>query len=360
MTGPWTLADLKSGKVGMPKNGKKVFSTFSCGGGSTMGYKLAGFDVIGCVEIDQKMFELYQKHFDPKYPFNIPIQEFNDLPKKDLPAELFDLDILDGSPPCSSFSMAGNREKDWGKKKMFKEGQARQVLDDLFFHFISTAKRLQPKMVVAENVKGLINGNARGYVKDILAGFDRAGYDTQIFLLNAALMGVPQARQRVFFIGRRKDLGLKPVNLDFNEPMISVKKAIEGAGGQRKPLTEAFAKWWRRTPPGKAFSYAHPKKSFFNSHKLHPDRPSNTVTATAASMLSHWAEPFHISPAEIVRLQTFPDDYDFMDVGAQYTCGMSVPPFMIQRIASRLLISLSASPRVSRRPRPSQSSSPTP
>jgi DNA (cytosine-5)-methyltransferase 1 len=50
--------------------------------------------------------------------------------------ELFDIDILDGSPPCSSFSMSGSREKAWGKNKKFREGQANQVLDDLFFHFI--------------------------------------------------------------------------------------------------------------------------------------------------------------------------------------------------------------------------------
>ena len=81
-----------------------------------------------------------------------------------------------------------------------------QILDDLFFDFIATAKKLKPKVVVAENVKGIIEGKAKGYVKLILKGFDEIGYNTQLFLLNSSRMGVPQVRERVFFIGVRKDL----------------------------------------------------------------------------------------------------------------------------------------------------------
>ena len=111
----WTLKDAK-----FTKDKGKVFSCFACGGGSTMGYKLAGFDVIGCNEIDPKMMEAYKANHNPKYAFLEPIQTFK--LREDLPEELYGLDILDGSPPCSSFSMAGNREKDWGKDKVFREG----------------------------------------------------------------------------------------------------------------------------------------------------------------------------------------------------------------------------------------------
>lgn len=144
------------------KDKGKVFSCFSCGGGSTMGYKLAGFDVIGCNEIDPKMMEVYIENHKPKFPFLEGIQSFKN--RNDLPNELYNLDILDGSPPCSSFSMAGSREKDWGKEKKFREGQAEQVLDTLFFDFIDLAKKIQPKVVVAENVKGMLLGNAKQYV----------------------------------------------------------------------------------------------------------------------------------------------------------------------------------------------------
>ena len=79
------------------------------------------------------------------------IQEMNKL--KEFPEELYHLDILDGSPPCSTFSMAGQREENWGKNKKFREGQASQILDDLFFEFIDLAAILKPKIVIAENVK---------------------------------------------------------------------------------------------------------------------------------------------------------------------------------------------------------------
>ena len=132
----WTLKDAV-----FTKDKGKVFSCFACGGGSTMGYKLAGFDVLGCNEIDPKMIEAYKANHNPKYAYLEPIQTFK--LRTDLPDELYNLDILDGSPPCSSFSMAGNREKDWGKDKVFREGQAMQVLDTLFFDFIDLAKKLQ-------------------------------------------------------------------------------------------------------------------------------------------------------------------------------------------------------------------------
>ena len=115
-----------------------------------MGYKLAGFDVIGCNEIDHRMMYAYCQNNSPKFPFLEPIQTFKD--RTDLPPELYSLDILDGSPPCSTFSMAGvncGREKSWGKIKKFREGQAEQVLDTLFFDFIDLATR-RPDM---ENFK---------------------------------------------------------------------------------------------------------------------------------------------------------------------------------------------------------------
>ena len=114
----WTLGDAV-----FTKDKGKVFSCFACGGGSTMGYKLAGFDVIGCNEIDHRMMYTYCQNHDPKYPFLEPIQEFKN--RDDLPDELYNLDVLDGSPPCSTFSMAGSREKAWGKMKHFREGQAK-------------------------------------------------------------------------------------------------------------------------------------------------------------------------------------------------------------------------------------------
>jgi DNA (cytosine-5)-methyltransferase 1 len=242
----WTLKDAV-----FTKDKGKVFSCFACGGGSTMGYKLAGFDVIGCNEIDPKMMEAYTTNHNPKYSFLEGIQTFK--LRDDLPEELYNLDILDGSPPCSSFSMSGNRGDDWGKEKKFREGQAEQVLDTLFFDFIDLAKKLQPKVVVAENVKGLLLGDAINYVKRIYKEFDEAGYYCQHWLLDASKMGVPQRRERVFFVCLRKDLAqpfleqvdfftqLPKLKLEFNEPEITYKQIEEPFKEEKgKHIPKAF------------------------------------------------------------------------------------------------------------------------
>ena len=153
------------------------------------------------------------------------VEEFNKIPNEELPAPLFSLDILDGSPPCSSFSTAGDREKKWGKRSKFREGQAEQVLDDLFFHFIATANKLKPRVVIAENVKGLVTGKARGYVREIFRSFEGAGYNCQLFVLNACRMGVPQARERTFFVAHKEG---KPLALRFNEDLVSASTALKG------------------------------------------------------------------------------------------------------------------------------------
>lgn len=329
----WYLKDLEK----VEKNNLKVFSCFACGGGSTMGYKLAGFDVIGANEIDPEMAWHYKTNHNPKHYYLEDIRKFR--LRNDLPKELYELDILDGSPPCSSFSMAGSREKGWGKEKVFREGQASQVLDDLFFDFIELARKLQPKIIVAENVKGMLAGNAKGYVKQIIGLFKVIGYDVQLFLLNAASMGVPQKRERVFFIAKRKDLSLPQLKLGFHEKPIAMENIINDIeiNHSGEVLSEAFAKWWRKCQPGKSFSSAHPKGSFFNSNKLSPKLPSPTITATGCAILSVWGAPRKLSYDEVKLTGSYPLDYKFKEgMDVKYIVGMSVPPLMTYRIANQI------------------------
>lgn len=303
-TGPWNLTDLKD----WPKHGKTVFSCFHCGGGSSMGYKLAGFEVLGGVEIDPKIMAIYRANHNPKHSYLMGVEEFNKIPDQQLPKELFNLDVLDGSPPCSSFSMAGSREEDWGEKKKFSEGQTEQILDDLFFHFINTAKKLNPKIVIAENVKGLIMGNARGYVKEIFKAFKDIGYNSQLFLLNASRMGVPQTRERVFFISTRNDLTLSKLKLEFKEPPISINEAWLGINSLGKDVSSSsMVKYWEYTRPGEPMSKYHPKGSLFGQIKLNPKLPSPTVTSKEYQLWD-WRSPNLLSPIQVSRLQTFPDD----------------------------------------------------
>ena len=326
----WNLTDLENVK----KNGLKVFSTFACGGGSTMGYKMSGFEVIGCNEVDPEMIQVYKANHKPKFAFLESIETFK--LRSDLPKELFNLDILDGSPPCSSFSMAGSREKAWGKNKKFREGQAEQVLDDLFFHYIELARRLQPKVVVAENVKGMLQGNAKGYVKQIINLFNVAGYDVQLFLLNGATMGLPQARERVFFVCRRKDLKWTDLKLGFNETPISLVEAFKGAPREKEYLTSDQLKFWSLAKPGESFSKYHPKGSRFGQKKVHPGHPCGTLTTKADSFF-HWSEKRALSKYEWQMIGSYPLDYIFKSQSsAKYMIGMSVPPLMMHKISEQI------------------------
>lgn len=333
--GPWRLTDLQH----VRSNGRTVFSVFCCGGGSTMGYKLAGYNVLGGVEIDPAMMQLYQANHRPMFSFTMPVQHFAALPDADIPAPLRALDVLDGSPPCSVFSMAGARQRKWGVTTHFREGDVAQRLDDLFLHYIGLAKRLRPRVVVAENVKGLILGKAKGYVSEIFAAFREAGYTAQLFLLNASRMGVPQARERTFFVARRADLELPGLKLYFDEPPIAAKTALSDLPRtDEPPASPGVLKYLTRTAPGDSLASVHPKGSLFNHVKMHPDRPAPTVTATCG--LYHWAEPRRISQAEAMRLQTFPDDYNPLGQDMRYVCGMSVPPYMMHRLSSAIAAQL--------------------
>lgn len=331
ITGPWRLADLPH----MPKNGLTAFSCFHCGGGSTMGYKLAGFQVLGGVEIDPEMMGIYRANHKPKHSYLMGVQQFNELPLDKVPDELKQLDVLDGSPPCSVFSVAGKREKKWGSEHHFREGQTKQRLDDLFMHFIEVGQRLQPKVIVAENVKGLILGNAKGYVKEIFAAFREAGYDAQLFLFNAARMGVPQSRERTFFIARRRDFNWPKLTLTMEEPPIPVGEAIADVElrGKVAWLTPETKSLWLKVQPGQPLSKAHPKGYRFNAYVADPKRPSYTLSASADAVPIHWKEARRFTGAEMCRVQSFPDDYEFCGVDPGYVMGMSVPPFMTQRVA---------------------------
>ena len=336
----WTLKDAV-----FTKDKGKVFSCFACGGGSTMGYKLAGFDVLGCNEIDPKMIEAYKANHNPKYAYLEPIQTFKD--RTDLPDELYNLDILDGSPPCSSFSMAGNREKDWGKEKKFREGQAEQILDNLFFDFIDLAKILKPKVVIAENVKGLLVGEAKEYVRKIYREFDLAGYYVQHWLFDASKMGVPQRRERVFFIAMRKDIAtpfLKSIDLftiapelklEFNEPEIPYKEIRQTAGNENAiGLSKMISHYWKLTSPGNAMSENHPKGSYFNEVKTAPNKVLPTIRANGLPY--DYEIERTLFDDETKMAGSYPLDYDFKTNKVVYLVGMSVPPIMTAQISTQI------------------------
>lgn len=323
----WNLSELK------PDKDVKVFTTFSCGGGSSMGYKRAGFQVLGNVEIDPKINAMYCKNNHPKYNFCMDLREFNKL--EDLPEELYHLDILDGSPPCTTFSTAGKREETWGKKKKFREGQAEQTLDDLFFVFLDTVEKLKPKIVIAENVVGMVKGNARGYINLIVKRFREIGYDVQLFQLNSCYMDVPQARPRIFFIANNQ--GYKKLSISFhNDPILF--KDVKTENGKDFAKDDAVLKKLIDQATENDVDFrsvaerlAGEKNRYFTTKIFQDYRVAPTITY-GGSMV-RFCDKKLVTDEDFRNCQSFPQDYDFCGNSVQYVCGMSVPPNMMANIA---------------------------
>ena len=309
-----------------------------------MGYKRAGCEVVAANDIDPEMAWHYQHNLKPKHYFLCPIR---DLITAKLPGELYHIDILDGSPPCSTFSMAGSREKSWGKKKHFREGQASQVLSDLFFDYLDLVDRLKPKVAIAENVKGMILGNAKGYTKLVMQRFREIGYRPQLFLVNAADCGVPQRRERVFFCAVRSDIDAKPLELKPQHRWISAGEATQDL--QELTADEladvipppSYKKGWNFCEEGGSLSDGKVKAGLkaggFMAVRMNSTTPSPALIAQDQHYM-HWAKPRLLTFREWKRLGSFPDDYQAKtDKIGKYMIGMSVPPKMTEAVARAVI-----------------------
>lgn len=331
----WKLKDLEK----VEHNGYKVFSCFSCGGWSSMWYKNAGYEIIGTCEIDPQMDKVYQKNFPTKYRYLMGVQEFKNIPKKEIPSDLFDIDLLDWSPPCSTFSTAWLRERVRWKEKVFREWQAKQILSDLFFDYLDIVEKLNPKVVIAENVKGLIQGKAKWYLKLIHERFTELWYKTQIFLLNWATMWLPQKRERVFIIAHRKEYDLPKLKLEFNEEPILFKEIHDRSWRKDRPLT------WKYLEVSKCAKYGdnsleiadyryEGKRNFFNVSWIYDDKVLPTITASDKNIV--WWEDRKLNYTELYCWWSRPSDYNFLDVNPAYLIGMSVPPLMMYKVSDEI------------------------
>lgn len=331
----WYLKDGYPSK-NISKNNYNVFGTFICGGGSSMGYKLAGFNHLGGVEIDPQVADIYKTNHNPKYLFNMDIREFNKLKLDD---ELYNIDILDGSPPCSTFSMAGSREKAWGKNKQFREGQAKQTLDDLVFIYCDTILKLKPKVFLLENVKGIIQGNAKTYSKKIVSKLSKE-YNVQVFLLNAASMGVPQKRERVFFIGHKKEYKLPKLKLQFNEKPILFGEINPIKGKIIKDNTQSSKYWDLMKPEDKNHSDINKrlgkKLNGFGQHFIQLNHICGTIVSSDRYFMGNSKN--YISDQDMCKIGSYPLDYNFKLIEPKYLIGMSVPPVMTAQIANQIRI----------------------
>lgn len=328
----WNLSD----KLKVPYHGCKVFGTFVCGGGSTMGYKLGGFNHLGGVEFTKHYSKVYIHNHRPKYFYMQDIREFNK--RNDIPKELFELDILDGSPPCAAFSSSGTREKNWGKAKEY-EGII-QIKDDLVYIYCDTIEKLKPKVFLLENVSGLAKGNAKIYLKNIVNRLSK-NYNVQVFLLYAASMGVPQIRNRVFVIGHRKDYILPKLEMNFDCPQLGFEATkkywhiLDNNTFHEKINNLAIGKEWENVKIGSN------SDRFFNLCKPALNKPCFTITESSSSSAASVMHPTikrKLNLEEVRMLCTFPKDYDFLDINAISVMGRSVLPVMMANISNQIYL----------------------
>jgi DNA (cytosine-5)-methyltransferase 1 len=138
----------------MPLNGLAAASTFAGGGGTSTGLRMAGFKVLWANECDPHAVETYRaNHPDTE----LDPRDVREVTAADIMRAVGgrEIDLLDGSPPCTAFSTAGKREKGWGKRKSHA-GRKQDRVEDLFFEYARLLRDLQPRAFVAENVSGLI------------------------------------------------------------------------------------------------------------------------------------------------------------------------------------------------------------
>lgn len=353
-------------------NGYSVVSTFSGTGGSSLGYRWAGFKVRAALEFVPEAAESYQANF-PDTP--VMVRDIREVSGSDLlkfaSLKVGELDLLDGSPPCSGFATGGLRHKGWGKEKSYSEDKVQRV-DDLFFEFVRILKDLQPKVFVAENVRGLVSGKAQGYYLEIHRALQAAGYHVENSLIDAQQLGVPQSRIRLIIMGVRNDLAALGVRPSFPKPIysqwndkpskmradmprpVTIAQAFSGLEQPREDAEQRQCHWlktgsktreaWEKTNPfiDSGMLRATYLKEWGQNARFHwfrqrPDRPSVTVTATVPCLL-HWKYPRSYTIPEVKRLQSFPDDFTLTgNYEQQYErVGRGVPPLLMMKVAERV------------------------
>jgi len=376
---PYTLADMNAASE---QNLFTVISTFAGAGGSSTGYKLAGGKVLVSNEFVEHAYESYKLNHPGTVVLTGDIKEIEGsqfLNAANLSSG--ELDIFDGSPPCTHFSMSGKREKSWDKEKMY-HGHRQFQIEKLTLEMIRIAKDLQPKTIVIENVKALSAGSARDYLNSFLNALEGIGYLCSWKILNASHFGVPQGRERTFIIGVREDvadaLGWNFLNIQsrvFPEPTVnklSLRGAFDGLDADSdyanqcqierdrvangNIVTREVLKKIPFDPP-KQMQFCNflkdvanenlddpklakfkDKESYFNYFRCSWDVPSPTITGRCHSYF-HPSEDRCFTLKELMRIMSLPDDFKFApgsEEAMEERIGLMVAPKVMQAISSHL------------------------
>lgn len=353
---PYTLNDVKEA------SNQKLFdvvSLFAGGGGSSTGYRLAGGNILAINEFIEAAQQAYQKNYPTTHIFKEDIRKLKgeDILKV-INKNVGELDILDGSPPCASFSTAGLREKAWGKEKKYSDKVQR--VDDLFYEYARLVKEIQPKVFIAENVKGLTLGSASNLLGSsqisifendkendtIYNTLVNCGYNVRFKVLNAYNYGVGQSRERVIFIGVRKDIDKvitypKPFNyilnaIDVLQGVVNTSQDIIDAT-HKDGVVRNYILQMKEGESGDKYA----KSGYFGLQRISRNKPSPTICqrqGNKGACLVHWEEHRELTVPELIRIMSFPDDYY---LGEKYThkterLGRAVPPLLMKAIASHV------------------------
>jgi len=299
----------------------KISSFFTGAGGLDLGFKNAGAQILYANEFDKKIWSTFELNFTKLSNTFLDKRSITDVAVSEVP----DCDGIIGGPPCQSWSEAG----------------ALRGIDDkrgqLFFDFIRILKEKKPLFFLAENVSGMLAGRHRDALNNIIYLFEKSGYEVSYQLLNTSDYGVPQDRQRVIFVGYRKDLGKK-----FIHPAPTTFVA-----NQKKTLKDAIWDLRKNALPGKEKNKSNFEKCkvpnheymtggfstiYMSRNRVRPwDRQSFTIQAGGRHAPIHPQAPEmkhieknkkifvpgkehlyrRLSIRECARIQTFPDDFIF-------------------------------------------------
>ena len=314
---------------------RKGISLFSGCGGSSLGYKLAGVNIVYANEFVKKASDTYKLNFPNTIVDTRDIRTIthDDILSK-INLKVGELDFLDGSPPCASFSTSGKRQEGWGKVR--KYSGTKQRTDDLFYEYIRLVKNIQPKVFIAENVKGLIMGKSIGYFNIFFKKLSSLNYHVKAACLDASYLEVPQMRKRVFIIGIRKDLNKKPVFPKKQKQMIckDVYEKNYYIEPEARKLSPCYIKY------GKYIKQGENSKKYINLKRNCLYRPSFTILASYGSggCPLHPFEDRFMSVAELKDICSFPQSFKLTG-SYKDRCerlGRSVPPNMMKNIVKTL------------------------
>ena len=348
-----------------------VLSTFAGGGGSSTGYRLAGGKILAINEFVEEAQNTYREN----YPNTTIVP--GDIKKltgtylmEQAGVKVSELDILDGSPPCSAFSMAGSvshgegrtHADAFGKKKQYSDIKGVENVEDLFFEFLRVAKDIKPKVIIGENVEGLTMGEAKEYFHKIQNTFEEIGYLIVANVLDASYFGVPQSRKRCFFIGVREDVAEK-VGINFmtmyqlypdkNDFRTTLGEAINDVVNEDKEELDylidkispekAVGKTLMKMPkdPDKVLTGMdyHEKGHHFNLKRSSLRKPCPTITAmgnlAGVAGTCHPIEDRKFTIKELKRIMSLPEDFKLTGKHKQQSerIGRMVPPLMMKALA---------------------------